>query len=140
MVKYLRKLRSEGVKAACITNDAAEWATKLRASHSLKGLIDPWVISGSVGVRKPEASIFEVLRRVTGEAPASILIVDDDINTLDAARNLGFGTAWFTSNGDRDDARGHDVWRRFETDDDDVPIETVAAVTGEISMPEPPVG
>ena len=136
VVKYLRKLRSEGVRAACVTNDAAEWATKLRSSHSLEGLIDPWVVSGSVGVRKPEAPIFEVLRRVTGEAPASILIVDDDIATLDAARNLGFGTAWFTADGNRENARGHDVWRRFEGDDDELSVETVAAVTGEITLPD----
>ncbi len=138
VVKYLRKLRSEGIKAACVTNDAAEWAIKLRSSHSLDGLIDPWVISGSVGVRKPDAPIFEVLRRVTGEQPASILVVDDNLDTLDAARSLGFGTAWFTANGDRGEARGHDVWRRFDTDDDELSIETVAAVTGEISTPEAP--
>ncbi len=136
VVKYLRKLRSESVKAACVTNDGAEWATKLRASHSLEGLIDPWVVSGSVGVRKPDAPIFEVLRRVTGEPPASILIVDDDINTLDAARNLGFGTAWFTTTGDQDNARGHEIWRRFEGDDEDLAIETLAAVTGEVTPPD----
>ncbi|MDH3301162.1 MAG: HAD-IA family hydrolase [Acidimicrobiia bacterium] len=136
VVKYLRKLRSEGVKAACVTNDAAEWATKLRTSHSLQGLIDPWVVSGSVGVRKPAAPIFEVLRRVTGEPPASILIVDDDIDTLDAARKLGFGTVWFTATGDREQARGHEVWRRFDTDDEELSIETAAAVTGEITQPD----
>ena len=138
VVKYLRKLRSEGIKAACITNDAAEWATKLRASHSLEGLIDPWVVSGSVGVRKPDASIFEVLRRVIGEAPATILIVDDDVEILDAARRLGFGTVWFTTDGDREQSNGHDLWRRFETDEGDLPIETVAAVTGELVPPETP--
>ncbi len=140
VVKYLRKLRSEGIKAACVTNDAAEWATKLRGSHSLDGLIDPWVVSGSVGVRKPDAPIFEVLRRVTGEPPESILVVDDDLDTLDAARRLGFGTVWFAPDGDRQKARGHEVWRRFDADDDDVAVETVAAVTGEISPPEPPPG
>jgi HAD superfamily hydrolase (TIGR01509 family) len=138
VVKYLRKLRADGVRAACVTNDGAEWATKLRASHSLEGLIDPWVVSGSVGVRKPDAPIFEVLRRVTGEAPHTILIVDDDLDTLDAARGFGFGTAWFKVDGDRADARGHELWRSFELDDDDLIIETVAAVTGEVHTAEPP--
>ena len=138
VVKYLRKLRSDGVRAACVTNDAAEWATKLRASHSLEGLIDPWVVSGSVGIRKPETPIFEVLRRVTGERPAAILIVDDDLETLDAARSLGFATAWFTTDGDRSAARGHDVWRRFELEDEEVTVEAAAAVTGEIQPLEPP--
>ncbi len=130
VVKYLRNLRDSGVKAACITNDAAAWAMKLRAGHSLEGLVDPWVISGSVGVRKPDPPLFEVLRRVTGEAPASILIIDDDLDNLDAAGELGFGTAWFTADGERSDARGHDLFRSFEAvnavngvDTIDIPIE-----------------
>lgn len=114
VVKYLRSLRDSGVRAACITNDAAAWAMKLRAGHSLEGLVDPWVISGSVGVRKPDPPLFEVLRRVTGEPPASILVIDDDVANLDAARDLGFGTAWFSADGDRADARGHELFRNFD--------------------------
>lgn len=117
VVKYLRALRDSGIQAACITNDAAAWAMKLRAGHSLEGLVDPWVISGSVGVRKPDAPLFEVLRRVTGEGPSSILIMDDDLDNLDAARELGFGTAWFTTDGERSEARGHEVFRGFESFD-----------------------
>ena len=138
VVKYLRKLRSDGVRAACITNDGAEWATKLRANHSLDRLIDPWVVSGSVGVRKPDGPIFEVLRRIASEPPNTILIVDDDLDALDAARRLGFGTAWFKPDGDRADARGHDLWRRFDGDEDEYTIETVAAVTGELMPQDPP--
>jgi putative hydrolase of the HAD superfamily len=138
VVRYLRKLRSDGVRAACVTNDGAEWANKLRSSHSLDGLIDPWVISGSVGVRKPETPIFEVLRRIVGEPPNRILIIDDNLDSLDAARSLGFGTVWFKPDGERDLARGHELWRRFETDDEEYQIETVAAVTGEILPQEPP--
>ncbi len=127
VVRYLRKLRDSGIRAACITNDASAWAMKLRAGHSLEGLIDPWVVSGSVGVRKPDAPLFEVLRRVTGEAPSSILIVDDDLANLDAAAKLGFGTAWFSADGDRGAAHGHQVIRSFGSvnvvDTMDIPIE-----------------
>ena len=114
VVRYLRALRNNGIRAACITNDAAAWAMQLRKGHSLDGLIDPWVVSGSVGVRKPEQPLFEVLRRVTGEAPANILLIDDDLDNLDAARDLGFGTRWFSADGERSEARGHEVLRGFE--------------------------
>jgi putative hydrolase of the HAD superfamily len=118
VVRYLRALREEGVRAACLTNDSAAWATKLRAGHSLDGLIDPWVVSGSVGVRKPDPPIYEVLRRVTGEAPSNILIIDDDLDNLDVARDLGFGTRWFVpadaAAPARADTRGHEVLRGFE--------------------------
>ncbi|MGH1504812.1 MAG: HAD family hydrolase [Acidimicrobiales bacterium] len=113
VVKFLRDLRDRGVQVACITDDAAAWAHKLQVRHSLGGLIDPWVVSGSVGVRKPDAPIFEVLRRVTGRAPSEILVVDDRLDNLDAARQLGFQTAWFAPQGDVAGSRGHAILRSF---------------------------
>ncbi len=132
VVKYLRRLRSHGIRAACITNDGAQWATKLRRNHSLEGLIDPWVVSGSVGVRKPDRPIFEVLRRVTGEPAERILVIDDSLDTLDEARQYGFGTAWFNPDGEREEARGHELLRTFDLGDDDgFSTEMAASITGE---------
>ncbi len=113
VVAFLRDLRERGVQVACITNDNSVWANKLRARHSLSGLIDPWVISGAVGVRKPDWPIFEVLRRVTRQAPASILVVDDNLDNLDAAREFGYQTAWFAPDGDPAGGRNHAILRSF---------------------------
>ena len=113
VVGFLRSLRAQGVQVACVTNDSAVWANKLRHRHSLDGLIDPWVISGSVGVRKPHAPIYEVLRRVTQLAPHDILIVDDSLDNLDAAKVLGFSTAWYCPGATTDGSRGHAVLRSF---------------------------
>lgn len=113
VVKFLRDLRKRNVRVACITNDSTVWANKLRARHSLTGLVDPWVISGAVGIRKPDAPIYEVLRRVTGEAPKHILVVDDQLDNLDAARDLGFQTAWFAPDGDAAGSRDHAILRSF---------------------------
>ncbi len=124
VVKYLRRLRSHGIRAACITNDAAEWANKLRINHSLDSLIDLWVVSGSVGVRKPEVPLFEVLRRVTGVPPHLILMVDDNLDTLDAARTFGFGTAWFNPGGTLEQARGHELMRNFHIGESQAPSQT----------------
>ena len=102
------------MQVACVTNDSTAWANKLRARHSLEGLIDPWIISGAVGVRKPDAPIFEVLRRVAGQPPGLIMVVDDDLRNLDSARDMGFRTAWFSSQAHSDDANGHAILRSFE--------------------------
>jgi putative hydrolase of the HAD superfamily len=114
VVKFLRTLRDRGVRVACITNDSTTWAMKLRQRHSLEGLVDPWVISGQVGVRKPDNPMWEVLRRVTGEPPASIMVIDDDLDILDSARKLGFRTAWFSPEGEAPLARGHAILRSFD--------------------------
>ncbi len=113
VVGFLRSLKSQGVRVACVTNDCALWANKLRVRHSLDGLIDPWVISGAVGVRKPDPPIYEVLRRVARLAPAEILVVDDNLENLDAARELGFATAWFAVDATTETSRGHAVLRSF---------------------------
>lgn len=113
VVKFLRELRERGVQVACVTNDCVSWANKLNARHSLDGLIDPWIVSGAVGVRKPDAPIYEVLRRVTGQPAAAILVVDDELDNLDSARELGFRTAWFAPSGDAAGARGHAILRSF---------------------------
>jgi putative hydrolase of the HAD superfamily len=114
VVRFMRYLRERGVRVACVTNDSTVWATKLRARHSLEGLVDPWIVSGAVGVRKPDRPIYEVLRRVTGVAPEKILVVDDDLDNLDAARSFGFQTAWFAPDAAGDESRQHVILRSFE--------------------------
>lgn len=114
VIKFLRTLRDQGVQVACITNDATTWANKLRTKHSLDGLIDPWIMSGAVGVRKPDRPIFEVLRRVTGQPPSLIMVVDDDLVNLDAARELGYRTAWFAPGASVEESNGHAILRSFE--------------------------
>ncbi len=121
VVRFLRSLRDRGVRVACLTNDSASWARKLRQRHSLDTLVDPWVVSGAVGVRKPDRPIFEVLRRVTGEPPANILVVDDQLDILDVARTLGYRTAWFAPEADAEDARGHSILRSFDVPDQPAP-------------------
>ncbi len=113
VVGFLRDLRERGVRVACLTNDSAVWANKLRAKHSLDGLIDPWVVSGSVGVRKPDWPIYEVLRRLVREPVGNVMVVDDDLDNLDAARELGYRTAWFAPDGDPAGARDHSILRSF---------------------------
>lgn len=121
VIKFLRTLRDQGVQVACITNDATTWANKLKAKHSLDGLIDPWILSGAVGVRKPDRPIFEVLRRVTGQPPSLIMVVDDDLANLDAARELGYRTAWFSPGASVEESNGHAILRSFEVS---TPAET----------------
>ncbi len=114
VIKFLRTLRDQGVQVACVTNDATSWANKLKTKHSLGGLIDPWVMSGAVGVRKPDRPIYEVLRRVTGQPPSLIMVVDDDLANLDAAREYGYQTAWFAPGATVEESNGHAILRSFD--------------------------
>ena len=54
------------------------------------------MISGDVGVNKPDARIFDHLTDQFGVEPAATLFVDDSSANVDAAKTLGFGAIRFT--------------------------------------------
>ena len=92
---FLVAMRSDGIAVGCITNDVAAWSVRLRRAHRLEREIEPWVVSAEVGVRKPGAAIYERFLAETGCEAGECLFVDDLVENLDAARRLGFRTAWF---------------------------------------------
>jgi len=80
----------------CISNDVAAWSLKLRRSFGIEVLIDPWFISGDLGLRKPDIGIYrEALDRLGALAPHRLLFVDDRVKNLDAAKSLGISTILF---------------------------------------------
>ncbi len=95
VVKYIMGLREQNLTVACLTNDSLEWSSMLRRKHSLNAMIDIWVISGEIGIRKPSHGAFEALRRRCNLSANRILLVDDEIEVLDAASQFGFQTALY---------------------------------------------
>jgi len=81
-----------GYHLACLSNDVSEWSLKLRRRFGLERSIAPWVVSGDVKVRKPEPGIYTALLDRLGAAPGSLLLVDDRVKNLDAARQAGLRT------------------------------------------------
>lgn len=85
----LRGLRARGLKLGVVSN----WDTRLRricAGLGLDGLVDFVVISAEVGVRKPDARIFEVALGKAGVAPHEALHVGDlPDEDLEGARRAG---------------------------------------------------
>ena len=53
------------------------------------------MISGDVGIRKPDAGIYNVLLRSVGKPAQDCIFVDDRVKNLDAAQMLGFQTVLF---------------------------------------------
>jgi putative hydrolase of the HAD superfamily len=92
---FLAPMEREGIRVGCITNDVAEWSLSQRRRYGLQDRIAPWVVSGEVGVRKPAAEIYERFLAETGCDPGDCLFVDDTVENLDAAANLGFHTLRF---------------------------------------------
>ncbi len=93
---FITRMRGRGIGVACLTNDLSAWSLELRRMHGLVEVVDPWIVSSTVGVRKPEPAMYEALRRTAGVEPRRCLLIDDRIENLDAARDLGYLTALFS--------------------------------------------
>jgi len=78
-----------GAPMAVLSNDVSEWSRELRRRFSLETWIDSWVISGDVGVRKPDPAIFRLLLERTSVAPDAVIFFDDREANVEAARRVG---------------------------------------------------
>ncbi len=97
LIEYMQTLRGRGYRLAICTNNVREWELRWRAMLPVDEIFDVVVDSAFVGVRKPEARIYELtLERLGVEAEAALLIDDIEIN-CDAARRLGLRAVWFRS-------------------------------------------
>ena len=111
--EFVVRARDRGYQVAYLGDGPAAWVGHLRRSFVLGDLIDPWIVSGTVGVRTPEPAMFEALRRASGVDPASCLLIDERLRVLEAAHAMGYGTAWFSPTGRATEAPGHSIIRGF---------------------------
>jgi len=91
----LPRLRTRYARVGCLSNDVAAWSVKLRQHFDLERWIDPWFISGDLGLRKPSPEIYRLVLARLGVQPDHVIFVDDRPKNLDAARELGIRTVLF---------------------------------------------
>jgi putative hydrolase of the HAD superfamily len=86
MLEGLRRARAAGVRTGMISNS---WG-RGRYDRSLFGeLFDGVVISGEVGLHKPQAEIFELGAERVGVPPAQCVFVDDLQENCEGAEAIG---------------------------------------------------
>jgi epoxide hydrolase-like predicted phosphatase len=68
------------------------WGEDRYDRAQLETLFDAWVISGEVGLRKPDPAIYELAAERLGLAPSACVFVDDLPGNLKPARALGMAT------------------------------------------------
>lgn len=98
MVRFIRGLRPR-FKTALLSN-ASPQLTELLDDLGVTDAFDEIVVSGLVGVQKPDPAIYQVTLRRLGLVPQESIFVDDFIENLDAARDLGMQTLHFRANTD----------------------------------------
>ncbi|MCC7076791.1 MAG: HAD family phosphatase [Acidimicrobiia bacterium] len=93
--RMVSTVQARGVPAYALTNWSAETYPIARARFASFDLFDGIVVSGHVGVVKPEREIFDLVRERFGLVPATTLFVDDSEVNVRAAAELGFRTHHF---------------------------------------------
>jgi 2-haloacid dehalogenase len=95
-VDVLADLRAAGVRLIALSNWSAETFPVARERFDFLAWFEGILISGEVGVNKPDRRIFEHLIERFGIEPAAALFIDDSSANVDAATTLGFRAVQFT--------------------------------------------
>ena len=95
-VDVLADLRAAGVRLIALSNWSAETFPVARERFDFLAWFEGIVISGDVGVNKPDRRIFEHLIEEFGIEPAAALFIDDSSANVDAATALGFQAVQFS--------------------------------------------
>jgi putative hydrolase of the HAD superfamily len=86
MVAAMRAVREAGIRTALLSNS---WGDGLYPHDLLSGLFDAVLISGQVGIRKPELEAFRMAAERLGLVPAQCVFLDDFEANVAAAEKVG---------------------------------------------------
>lgn len=106
----VRELHDAGFPLYVLSNWAGETWARVEDSFDFLKYFDDVIISGHVGMAKPDTAIFELARDRFGVTPAATLFIDDGPKNTDAARTVGFQAVVFeTAEGLRRDLASLDI-------------------------------
>jgi HAD superfamily hydrolase (TIGR01509 family) len=94
---FLERARDADMPVWCLSNDVARWGAAIRASLDIEHLLRGVIISSDVGVRKPDAGIYERLLEQVGYPATDLLFVDDRPRNVAAAAALGIRAVCFST-------------------------------------------
>jgi putative hydrolase of the HAD superfamily len=89
MLEAVGRVREAGLQTALLSNS---WGLDLYPKERFAELFDAVLISGEVGVRKPDRAIFDLLLEQLRLSAEMCLFVDDHPGHLQAAAELGMNT------------------------------------------------
>jgi 2-haloacid dehalogenase len=95
--ELVRDLRALGVRLLGLTNWSAETFHLAEPAAPAIGLLEDVLVSGHVGLAKPDARVFALLTERYGLDPGRTVFTDDSATNVAAAAAAGFEALLFTS-------------------------------------------
>lgn len=96
-VEIMKRLKQAGYPLYGLSNWSAETFPIARKKYDFFHLLDDAVISGEVGLIKPEPEIFDLLLQKIGKPAQECLFIDDALENIQQAQKMGFATVHFQS-------------------------------------------
>jgi putative hydrolase of the HAD superfamily len=96
IIELMSRARDNNISVWCLSNDVGRWSDKLRKNLGVEKYLDGSVISGHVGIRKPDKEIYEILINISGCNIEDVLFVDDREKNVIASREAGIETVMFS--------------------------------------------
>lgn len=96
-VDILKRLKRRGYPLYGLSNWSAETFPRTRAKYDFFDLFDDMVVSGFVGVIKPNPAIYELALKKVGRPASECLFIDDSPANINQAKRLGFAAIHFTT-------------------------------------------
>ena len=95
-IAVLSELRRRGLAVAIVSNNLLEEQQEKVRHCAIEPHIDALVVSGQVGISKPDPGIFEVaLRRLGADAEAAVMVGDSWAADIVGASAAGIRPVWF---------------------------------------------
>ncbi len=89
MIEFVERVKGSGFKTGLLSNS---WGTSTYPRDLIDPLFDSIVISGEVGLRKPDPEIFRMAAKQLECDPEQCIFVDDHSGHLTSATELGMRT------------------------------------------------
>jgi len=96
-VQVLERLSQNGIKAYGLTNFSREKFALTRARFAFFRHFDNVIVSGEVGLVKPDPAIYHLTLERIGLTAPEYAFVDDSLPNIETARQLGFAAIHFQS-------------------------------------------
>jgi len=96
-VSLLWELHERRIPLVASTNWGAESWARAKSNYEFLQWFDGALVSGEVGIAKPEPAFYELLIGTFDLIPSATLYIEDNLTNLQAASDQGFVTHAFTS-------------------------------------------
>jgi len=97
LLQDIATLRRDGLIAVLASNQEHLRARYLSERLGLAAHVDHFYYSAAIGARKPDSAFYRHIEQSLGEPPETLLLIDDTVENVSAARQAGWRAVHWTA-------------------------------------------